>query len=220
MMEQPIEFTLVRHGETVANIAGILQGQVESDLNELGVRQVRAAAEALRSAHFDACYSSDLKRAVDTARIILAEGHDGVEAQAERGLREWDLGELEGRNMAELSRLYPDLMRGFVVDTGEQTAPGGESRSQFQERVRQTLERLAARHHGGEKILLTTHGGTLQMILRCVYGPVAVGTLLPLPVNASISKVCYVPSLGKWRLITWNSSSHLAGIAEHPTLAY
>ena len=64
---EPTCFILLRHGETEANKAGILQGWYESPLDENGIRQVECAAEYLKERHIDAIYCSDLQRAIQTA---------------------------------------------------------------------------------------------------------------------------------------------------------
>ena len=65
---------LVRHGETVDNARQIMQGQSQGELNENGIRQARQVSEEWKDRHLDAVIASDLKRSVDTARII-AEPH-------------------------------------------------------------------------------------------------------------------------------------------------
>ena len=107
---------LVRHGETLANKAGILQGQSESPLSEKGERQAGEVGEALKNVPFWRGYSSDLGRAKNTARILLGRHHNGA-ALAEHALvldpnlRECALGwkemlprgtgEAEGRRIAQ-----------------------------------------------------------------------------------------------------------------------
>ncbi|MBO4631707.1 MAG: histidine phosphatase family protein, partial [Lentisphaeria bacterium] len=68
------EFIVVRHGETEANLQGILQGQSDTELNPLGIRQAELVAERLKKEHFDLIFSSDLSRTMNTARLI-AEPH-------------------------------------------------------------------------------------------------------------------------------------------------
>ena len=203
-MEQPIEFTLVRHGETVANAAGLAQGQLESDLSERGRAQAQVAAEALRGEHFDACYASDLKRAMDTARIILAAGHPGVEARPEPGLREWSLGVWEGRPCTELHAFFPGFVQTLCDVPGDIRLEGGECRSEFLERIRRTLARLAALHRAGERILIVFHGAAMRMAMACVYGPPAPDGLAPDIDNAGVSVMDYYPEAQKWRLVSWN----------------
>ena len=77
---------LVRHGETVENREGICQGQTEGRLSELGVLQAWLTAGELKNTNIDLCISSDLKRAIETAEIILT-GRD-IYIDKEPSLRE------------------------------------------------------------------------------------------------------------------------------------
>ena len=203
-MEPFIEFILVRHGETVANDAGVIQGQSESELSERGRGQAHATAEALRGVHFDACYASDLKRAMDTAQIILAAGHEGLEARPERGLREWDLGDWVGHTMPEIRAAYPGLIPGFTDLGADVQIPGGESRAEFQARVSRTLERIAAESRPGWRVLVVTHGGALRMAIVRFYGRPGPGVVAPRVDNASMTTAHYFPASGRWRLVSWN----------------
>ncbi len=219
-MKDYIEFYLVRHGETVSNIAKILQGQTESDLNELGRSQAAAAATRLAEVHFDACYSSSLRRAMETAQIILGDTHPGVSPIPTDGLKEWHLGELESRPLAELVATYPAVMQAFKVEEGDVQPPGGESQLNFLERIRQCMNSIASKHSAGERILLVSHGGALQMAMRTVLGNLAIGTLLPLASNASISVVRFYPDKQAWQLDSWNCTDHLRGLTVNDLLTY
>ena len=98
---------LIRHGETVDNANKIMQGQVQGQLNEVGVRQAKALSTRLAGTHFDAIMASDLKRAVDTARI-LADPH-GLEVVTTPLLRERDWGAFTGRYIPDLKNVeWPD----------------------------------------------------------------------------------------------------------------
>ena len=69
---------LARHGETVDNVNKIMQGQTQGQLNENGINQARQLAEELKGKHFDAFVASDLKRSVDTCRIVAEPHHAEV----------------------------------------------------------------------------------------------------------------------------------------------
>jgi probable phosphoglycerate mutase len=98
---------LVRHGETVDNASQRMQGQTQGRLNETGVGQARQLRDELAATHFDAVVASDLKRAVDTARI-LAEPH-GLEVETTELLRERDWGSFTGRYIPSLKgEVWPD----------------------------------------------------------------------------------------------------------------
>ena len=98
---------LVRHGETVDNVNQIMQGQTQGELTENGVQQARQVSEDCKEKPLDAVLASDLKRAVDTARII-AEPH-GLEVLTTPLLRERDWGDFTGRYIPDLKgEVWPD----------------------------------------------------------------------------------------------------------------
>ena len=94
---------LVRHGETVDNVAKIMQGQRPGRLNATGVQQIEELAEGLRDIHFDAVVSSDLQRSYDSAMILAARRTMGVATTPL--LRERDWGDFTGRYILELKGL-------------------------------------------------------------------------------------------------------------------
>jgi len=141
---------LARHGETDWNRDGIWQGWADPPLNETGRAQARELAEQLRSVPFDAVYSSDLRRAHETAEIVAAP--HAVPVVADAGLREIDIGSWSGLTRAEIDERFP---------TGER--PDGETRDQHAARVLDAVERIA-RANPGRRILLVTHGGTMRAL--------------------------------------------------------
>ena len=209
-------FTAVRHGQTDANLAGILQGQSDTPLGDFGRVQARAAAERLRRETFDLFYTSDLRRAYETAEIIGSAIH--LAPVPLPALREWHLGELEGRPHDELQSRFPDVIRSFRYDrTDDIPVPGGESRNEFFARVGGCLDRLH-RDHPGARILIVTHGGTLRAVYRHIAGVIAPGCLIPQPVNAGISR--FRTREGLWQMLTWNETAHLDGIGQTESLAF
>ena len=123
---------LVRHGETVDNARQIMQGQSQGELNENGIRQAQEFSEAWKDRHLDAVIASDLKRSVDTARII-ADPHR-LEVMTTSLLRERDWGSFTGRFIPELKgEVWPDdieTLENLLSRAGEfiafvkQTYPG------------------------------------------------------------------------------------------------
>ncbi len=141
---------LARHGETDWNREGRWQGWADPPLNETGRGQARELAEQLRSTPFDAVFSSDLRRARQTAEILAAP--HGVPVVAERDLREIDVGSWSGLTRAEIAERFPDGTR-----------PDGETHEQHAGRVRAAVTRIARDHPGG-RILIVGHGGTIRSI--------------------------------------------------------
>jgi uncharacterized phosphatase len=145
---------LARHGQTDWNRTGRYQGWADPPLNDTGRAQARELADQLRSTPFDAVYSSDLRRARETAEI-LAEPH-GVPVIVEPGLREVNVGAWSGLTRAQVEARFPN---------GER--PRGETREQHTARVLAAAEEIA-RAHPGERLLLVSHGGTMRAIRRHV----------------------------------------------------
>jgi broad specificity phosphatase PhoE len=141
---------LARHGETDWNREGRWQGWADPPLNDTGRAQARQLAEELRAVPFDAVYSSDLRRAHETA-VILAEPH-AVPVVTDAGLREIDVGSWSGLTRREIAERFPDGTR-----------PDGESHEEHGARVRAAVVRIA-RAHLGARILVVGHGGTIRAI--------------------------------------------------------
>lgn len=140
---------LARHGETDWNREGRWQGWADRPLNDTGRAQARELAEQLRSTPFDAVYTSDLRRASETAAIVAAP--HGVPVVADPELREIDIGSWSGLTKSEIQARFG----GERVD--------GESREQHAARVLAAVERIAREHPAG-RILIVTHGGTMRAL--------------------------------------------------------
>jgi probable phosphoglycerate mutase len=152
---------LARHGETDWNLARRWQGHAESDLSDRGRAQAEALAVALRDRGITAIYSSDLRRARDTAGIVAAEL--GLPVQVDAALREVDVGEWSGLTTDEIEARYPDgAARRRSGGTGWES---GESIEAMSARIQAALVELATAHEG-EAVLVVTHGGPIREVRR------------------------------------------------------
>jgi 2,3-bisphosphoglycerate-dependent phosphoglycerate mutase len=140
---------LARHGETDWNRERRFQGWADPRLNGTGRAQAELLARQLEETPFDAVYSSDLRRAHETAEIVAAP--HGVPVLTDPGLREVDVGPLTGLTWTEVQERFGD------------ERPLGETREQHHARVRAAVERIA-RRHAGHRILIVTHGGTMRAL--------------------------------------------------------
>ncbi len=143
---------LARHGETDWNREGRYQGWADPSLNESGRAQARTLAAQLRDEPIDAVYSSDLRRARETALIVAAP--HGVPVVADPGLREIDVGSWSGLTHAQIQERFPHAEN-----------HDGETREQHLARVFETVERIARLHPRG-RILIVSHGGSLRALRR------------------------------------------------------
>ena len=98
---------LVRHGETIDNVNQIMQGQTQGQLTDNGILQAKEVRDQMGSEPFAAIISSDLRRSVDTARIIAEPHH--LEVIQIPLLRERDWGSFTGRYIPDLKgEVWPD----------------------------------------------------------------------------------------------------------------
>jgi probable phosphoglycerate mutase len=203
-MSARTEFLVVRHGETAWNQEGRMQGHLDSPLNAAGVEQAEAVAARLAGEAFAALYSSDLGRALETARRIAARsGHCVV---ADPRLRERHLGVLQGLTRAEARRQIPEVYEGYRSGGAGYVIPMGESAAQCAARVLAALAEIAARH-AGERAVVVAHGGVLDVLYRTAMNLPHEGPRMFTILNASINVFRYAG--GQWHLDAWGDVAHL-----------
>lgn len=213
--ENICELVVVRHGQTESNRTGTLQGQLNTALDQLGKLQARAVARRLKKRRFDLVYSSDLERAVDTANTIL-KYHMELQLNTTPALREWNLGDLQGRLLKDLAVENPELMQSFRTEMPELQIPGGESLTAFQNRISTFIDTLA-QEHCGKRLLLVSHGGAIQRMLRHTTGKINAPNVRPFCSNASIA-VFRCKNGENWQLVTWNDTAHLEELEQNDLL--
>lgn len=150
---------LVRHGETLWNHTLRYQGHADIALTESGIEQARALARRLKDQRFAAFYSSDLRRAYDTA-CILAEPH-GAEVLRMPELREINFGDWEGLTREEIITLYPEISGRWWSRPLETRLPGGETLDEVADRSVRALRTIAARYPD-DQVVVAAHGGTIR----------------------------------------------------------
>jgi len=154
---------LIRHGQTSWNAVGRWQGHADVPLNEVGREQARLLARRLEAWPVGALYSSDLKRAAQTAAIV---GHAlGLEPVQKPVWRERHGGAFQGLTKQEIAEEHPEawaaLQRGVVAP------PGGESSQALHKRVTRAFEQLVERHQG-EAVAVVSHGGAMRALIAHV----------------------------------------------------
>ncbi|KAJ4801695.1 Phosphoglycerate mutase family protein [Rhynchospora pubera] len=207
--ERYAEIVVVRHGETTWNASRILQGQLDSVLNEIGRQQAAAVANHLsKEPKFNAIYSSDLKRAADTAQIIA--NQCGLkEVILDEALRERHLGDLQGLTIVDAQKMKPSAYKAFLAHKRDQEIPGaGESLDQLHERCVSSFRKIASQHKG-ERVIVVSHGG----FIRELYRKAAPNRKLEGKIqNTSVSVVLISASNNRWFIKKWGDTSHLQGI--------
>lgn len=192
------ELILVRHGQTLHNVAGVAQGWNDSALSDRGREQVSRLGARLANAGATALYSSPLGRALSTAEAIS--NVTGLEIVAVDDLREMSYGRWENRSFLDVRREEEEAYQRWIGDE-ECACPGGESHAD----VRRRLDRVF-RSINSPRPVLVTHGTAIR---------IAVTALLDLPVMASrqfaqdnAAVNLFVRRGERWVLKQWNDTTH------------
>jgi len=197
----------IRHGETEWNLERREMGQLDSPLTPRGIRQAEAIGRRLSGIAFDALYSSDLGRAVQTAGIITSICGKAVRLDA--GLRERHMGLFQGLTWEDLSTKFPAERERYDRLGFWDIVPGGETAQQRSDRTVRTLTAIAE-EHPNQAVVVVTHAGVLTGFLQFVLGiPFGSGRRFKKE-HASFNEFEYLNS--GWRLVTWNDVSHLSSI--------
>lgn len=208
-----LTLVLVRHGRTVYNTEGRLQGWCDSPLTDEGLRGVAVTADHLREHDFAAAYSSPSGRTVRTAREILRH-HPSTTLSEVDGLREFSFGEYEAMPEIELYARHEPMEMFTGVFTGTFAGlPGGERSIDYLARVEAAFRGIEQAHADQDTVLVVSHGVTLLAYLVTVQG----GAVSPLP-NASISTVEVGPS-GERRITAIGIDPSGQGIPQPPVPA-
>lgn len=162
-----MRLVLVRHGETIWNEEGRLQGATDVPLSDRGRAQAARLADRLAAEPFGAIYASDLRRASETA-AILAESHD-LPVTLDSRLREQSKGVWEGLTWPDIEAQYPDDIARWEVNRDNPPA-NAESVSAVEARVRAALAAIRAAHPGNEAVLLVGHGMALRKLICAALG--------------------------------------------------
>jgi alpha-ribazole phosphatase/probable phosphoglycerate mutase len=164
-----LQVYLIRHGETAHE--GTYKGHLDVPLAPEGRRRMEKTAKGLtgllEGASLDAVYSSDLKRAVESAEIIAR--RFGIKKVGLNGaLRERDFGLWEGMRYNDIEKKFPADFARWVKDPVKNTPTGGESTRRLALRVRRALSEITRSHADGERIAIVSHGGVTRVAL-CHY---------------------------------------------------
>jgi probable phosphoglycerate mutase len=158
---------LIRHGETDWNRDRRIQGQSDTPLNDTGREQARQLGRRLVEVHFDFAFSSDLRRATETAAIIVE--RRPVPILTYRDLRERAFGEWEGGFTEEISRRQPEQWAAWLRRARDVSPPGGESQVTVERRVTAALDSIVDRGQD-RTMLVVSHGGAIQAALHFWFG--------------------------------------------------
>lgn len=199
---------LIRPGETDWNLSGRWQGQVQIPLNQQGREQAKRMSRFIRPLGLDMLYSSDLRRARDTAEILAKEL--GTHPIFDPRLRERHMGEWQGLTTEEIQAWYPDEYQALQDRPESYQIHGGESWQQVRKRVWSVFEDMLGRGGGqSDTVGIITHTTAIRTLLD---------TLVPdcQPLDMDFSNVSATTvvqeSDNTWTITQLNDVSHLEGM--------
>lgn len=198
------QLILIRHGETVHNVAGIAQGWNDSALSENGSRQAVRLAARIAALGANELYSSPLGRALTTAQRIADAA--SLEVTPLDDLREMSYGEWEGKSFLDVRRDYANDYERWIADA-DHPCPAGESHNDVLRRMQRAFDEIESRGNGrGRRVVIVTHGTAIR---------IGATALLQIPVsaarqfavdNASIN--LFIRRAERFVLKTWNDTTH------------
>ncbi|HHV20438.1 MAG TPA: histidine phosphatase family protein [Propionibacterium sp.] len=150
---------LWRHGRTAWNVENRAQGQSDVPMDEFGHEQAALAAPILAKFEPVALWSSDLRRAVDTARYVAE--LTGLTAQTDVRLREYAVGLRQGYTFEEFKVAHPEVHHRFFSDP-DYHVPGAEEMPEVRARMAAALWDIAGALQPGETAIVVGHGAALQ----------------------------------------------------------
>ena len=151
---------LIRHGQTPGNAMKRYIGTTDESLTEAGVLELKGHAYP----KVEMVFSSPLKRAMETAKIIYPEQEITIVYK----LRETDFGEFEGKNYQELSGNAK--YQAWIDSGGLAPFPGGEDPFDVQKRAMEGLEEITEMSKDCKEIAIVTHGGIIMALVQKLFG--------------------------------------------------
>lgn len=199
-----LDLWLIRHGETIWNSEGRIQGHMDAPLSGLGIKQANVLAKRLSSKSFDAIYSSDSGRATQTANIVFPGQNLCLDAR----LREMHYGVLEGKTRATFNTEEAEIYAKYKRDPFHQKLTGGENWQDLFARVDAWMKSLPE----DGVVAAVTHGGAVRAAFCLMVGYPQSYEWNVVVDNSSITRFHILPE--QKVLITFNDVAHLEDLEQ------
>jgi broad specificity phosphatase PhoE len=195
----------VRPGETEWNFGERWQGWLDVPLNTHGKHQVERLATLMRNIGLGALYSSDLRRAVETADVIGR--HSGLDPRLDMRLRERNIGRWQGLKLEEVRQWFPDQYALYMSDRMAFRIPDGETLLDVQARMRGAFDDIVS-EDAAESIAIVSHTVSIRVLLMTLIDgfdaeEIRLG-------NSSVTTI--VRDGDGWRMVVPNDITHLEGL--------
>lgn len=159
--------TIVRHGQSEWNLQNRFTGWEDVNLTDKGKEEASRAGESLKGYHFDAAYTSNLKRAQETLSTILnIVGQPNIPITRNEALNERHYGDLQGLDKAETAKKYGDEQVHIWRRSFDVAPPNGESLKDTAARVLPYFEEeIAPKLKAGKNLIIAAHGNSLRALI-------------------------------------------------------
>ena len=199
---------LVRHAESNWKRLRKIQGQRDPRLSPYGRKEARLVAKRFKGLSFEAVYASPLRRAYETAEIIVGKKR---RITVEGGLKEIGLGDWEGKTLAQIRREFGEMFDRWAVRPTRIRIPGGEDFKAFVRRVGNTLRSIEMKHRNGN-VLMVCHGGVISVYATVILNLPPDDVWCLTVKNASLTIVDVGMDMHK--IVTFNDIGHLMSLKE------
>jgi 2,3-bisphosphoglycerate-dependent phosphoglycerate mutase len=173
---------LIRHGQSKGNAERRFGGHTSTPLSARGRNQAHATALSLKAEGVTAIYSSDLARAMDTARPLSQ--LTGLPVHGTSAFRERSVGVMEGLTFEDAAQQHPEQYAALLRRDFEHVLTGGESYRQLLDRASEKLDAIIAEHPGG-KIAVFSHTGTICILALHLMGALDAPELKPVWISSA-----------------------------------
>src|SRR6476469_5515381 len=167
---------LIRHGQSKGNAERRFGGHTATPLSARGRNQAAATARTLKSESITAIYSSDLARAMETAKPLA--NMIGLPVNGTSAFRERDVGVMEGLTFEDAAQQHPEQYAALLRRDFEHVLSGGESYRQLLDRAWQKLDEIIKQNHGGT-VVVFSHTGTICILALHLIGALDAPKLRP-----------------------------------------
>ena len=199
----PTRLLLIRHAQTEWNIQRRFQGHGDSPITEEGQEQLQRLKSRLAGLEFDVVYSSDLRRTMETSKML-----SGKQRVEEPRLRERGVGILEGLNLEQIMDEHAEAFRAFRSGDKDHQIEGGESLQIALNRAWTFLEEVPEKHPGAE-LAAVSHAGLIRLICKQILGlALDAPNFFQIP-NTSLTQLVFSPKDRSWSLECLADTTHL-----------
>ena len=199
----PTRLLLIRHAQTEWNIQRRFQGHGDSPITEEGQEQLQRLKSRLAGLEFDVVYSSDLRRTMETSKML-----SGKQRVKEPRLRERGVGILEGLNLEQIMAEHNEAFRAFRSGDKDHQIEGGESLQIALNRAWTFLEEMPEKHPGAE-LAAVSHAGLIRLICKQILGlALDAPNFFQIP-NTSLTQLVFSPKDRSWSLECLADTTHL-----------